>query len=184
IEEAAARTQARIDSGAHTIVGVNRDPADLDPGVGDPGGELELVKVDNSAVRAAQGARLAKLRAGRDDARVEAALAALSNAAETGDGNMLALSSDAARAYATVGEISYALERVFGRYEAPVSTVHGVYGGEMQQQESVRAVRARTAEFARAKGRRPRLLVAKLGQDGHDRGQKVISTAFADLGFD
>ena len=178
IEEASARTQARIDSGAQTIVGVNRYHADLDPG------ELEILKVDNSAVRAAQEARLARLRAERDAAKVEAALAALTSAAESGEGNLLALSIDAARAHATVGEISYALEKVFGRYEAPVSTVHGVYGGEMQQLDSVRAVRARTAEFARARGRRPRLLVAKLGQDGHDRGQKVISTAFADLGFD
>jgi methylmalonyl-CoA mutase len=178
IEEAAARTQARIDSGAQTIVGVNRYHADLDPG------ELEILRVDNSAVREAQMSRLQRLRAERDAAKVEAALAALTAAAESGAGNLLALSVDAARAHATVGEISYALEKVFGRYEAPVSTVHGVYGGEMQELESVRAVRARTAEFARAHGRRPRLLVAKLGQDGHDRGQKVISTAFADLGFD
>ncbi|HEV8240206.1 MAG TPA: methylmalonyl-CoA mutase [Thermoanaerobaculia bacterium] len=178
IEEAAARTQARIDSGAQTIVGVNRYHADLDPG------ELEILRVDNSAVRAAQMARLERLRAERDAGKVEAALAALTVAAESGDGNLLALSIDAARAHATVGEISYALEKAFGRYEAPVSTVHGVYGGEMQELDSVRAVRSRTAEFARAHGRRPRILVAKLGQDGHDRGQKVISTAFADLGFD
>ncbi len=184
IEEAAARTQARIDSGAQTIIGVNRYHADLDPGSGSAGGELEILKVDNSAVRAAQEARLTRLRAERDAVKVEAALAALTNAADSGEGNLLALSIDAARAHATVGEISYALEKVFGRYAAPVSTVHGVYGGEMQQLDSVRAVRARTAEFARARGRRPRLLVAKLGQDGHDRGQKVISTAFADLGFD
>jgi methylmalonyl-CoA mutase len=178
IEEAAARTQARIDSGAQTIVGVNRYHADLDPG------EMEILRVDNSSVRAAQTARLARLRAERDGGRLEAALSALTSAAASGDGNLLALAVDAARAHATVGEISYALEKAFGRYEAPVSTVHGVYGGEMQELESVRAVRARTAEFARAHGRRPRLLVAKLGQDGHDRGQKVISTAFADLGFD
>jgi methylmalonyl-CoA mutase len=184
IEEAAARTQARIDSGAQTIVGVNRYHADLDPGSGGSPGELEILRVDNAAVRAAQQARLARLRAERDAAKVEAALAALTGAAESGEGNLLALSIDAARAHATVGEISYALEQVFGRYQAPVSTVHGVYGGEMQQLDSVRALRVRTAEFARARGRRPRLLVAKLGQDGHDRGQKVISTAFADLGFD
>ena len=184
IEEASARTQARIDAGRQTIVGVNRFHADLDPGSRDSGGELEILKVDNWAVRAAQEARLARLRADRDSARVEAALSALTAAAESGGGNLMALSVEAARAHATVGEISYALEKVFGRYEAPVSTVHGVYGGELQEAESVRAVRARTADFARAHGRRPRLLVAKLGQDGHDRGQKVIATAFADLGFD
>ena len=178
IEEAAARTQAKIDSGRQTIVGVNRYRADLDPG------ELEILKVDNSAVRASQAARLARLRAERDPGRVEAALAALTSSAESGEGNLLALSIEAARTHATVGEISYALEKVFGRYEAPVSTVHGVYGGELREAEGVRAMRARTAEFARARGRRPRLLVAKLGQDGHDRGQKVIATAFADLGFD
>jgi methylmalonyl-CoA mutase len=178
IEEAAARTQARIDSGAQTIVGVNRYHADLDPG------EMEILRVDNSAVREAQTARLQRLRAERDGGKLEAALSALTSAAESGDGNLLALAVDAARTHATVGEISYALEKAFGRYEASVSTVQGVYGGEMQELESVRAVRARTAEFARAHGRRPRLLVAKLGQDGHDRGQKVISTAFADLGFD
>jgi methylmalonyl-CoA mutase len=178
IEEAAARTQARIDSGRQTIVGTNRFHADLDPG------ELEILKVDNTAVRAAQAARLQRLRAERDEARVGEALAALTTAAGGGEGNLLALAIDAARAHATVGEISYALERVFGRYEAPVSTVHGVYAGELSEAESVRAIRARTAEFLRARGRRPRLLVAKLGQDGHDRGQKVISTAFADLGFD
>jgi methylmalonyl-CoA mutase len=178
IEEAAARTQARIDAGVQVIVGVNRHHADLDPG------ELEILKVDNSAVREAQTARLARLRSERDPARVASALAALTGCAETGDGNLLALAVEAARAHATVGEISYALEKVFGRYDAPVSTVHGVYGGEMGELESVRALRERTAAFARARGRRPRLLVAKLGQDGHDRGQKVIATAFADLGFD
>ncbi len=178
IEEAAARTQARIDSGRQRIVGVNRYHAGLDPG------ELEILRVDNSAVRAAQEARLAQLRAERDRTAVDSTLAALTAAAASGEGNLLALAIDAARAHATVGEISYALEQVFGRYEAPVSTVHGVYAGELQEAEVVRAMRGRTAEFARRHGRRPRLLVAKLGQDGHDRGQKVIATAFADLGFD
>jgi methylmalonyl-CoA mutase len=178
IEEAAARTQARIDARRQTIVGVNGYQAGLDPGA------LEILKVDNRAVREAQLLRLARLRAERDPQQVESALAALTAAAGSGEGNLLALAIDAARAHATVGEISYALERVFGRYEAPVSTVHGIYGGELQEAEAVRAMRARTAEFARRRGRRPRLLVAKLGQDGHDRGQKVIATAFADLGFD
>jgi methylmalonyl-CoA mutase len=184
IEEAAARTQARIEAGRQTIVGVNRYHAGIDPG------ELEILKVDNSAVREAQTARLRTLRAERDQAAVDRALAALAACAASGtngsqrEGNLLALAVDAARAHATVGEISYALEQVFGRYEAPVSTVHGVYGGELQEAEAVRRTRERTASFARAEGRRPRLLVAKLGQDGHDRGQKVIATAFADLGFD
>jgi methylmalonyl-CoA mutase len=183
IEEAAARAQARIDSGRQTVVGVNRYNAGLDPG------DLEILRVDNTAVREAQTARLATLRAERAEAAVEAALAALGAAAASGEGNLLALAVEAARARATVGEISYALERVYGRYQPPVSTVSGVYAGEMQAtgegaDEAVNRVRRRAAEFARRHGRRPRLLVAKLGQDGHDRGQKVIATAFADLGFD
>ena len=184
IEEAAARAQARIDSGRQTVVGVNRYHAGLDPG------DLEILRVDNTAVREAQVARLERLRAGRDGAAVEAALAALSAAAAGGEGNLLALAVDAARARATVGEISYALERVYGRFQPPVSTVHGVYAGEMQSSgegaggRAVERVRRRSAEFARRHGRRPRILVAKVGQDGHDRGQKVIATAFADLGFD
>src|SRR5688572_28953879 len=189
IEEAAARTQARIDSGRQTVVGVNRYHAGLDPG------ELEILRVDNTAVRETQVARLERLRAERDRAAVEAALAALSAAAGSGEGNLLALAVDAARARATVGEISYALERVYGRYLPPVSTVHGVYAREMQSSGegvsgegagggAVERVRRRSAEFARRHGRRPRILVAKVGQDGHDRGQKVIATAFADLGFD
>jgi methylmalonyl-CoA mutase len=192
IEEAAARAQARIDSGRQTVVGVNRYHAGLDPG------DLEILKIDNTAVREAQVARLERLRAERDAAAVEAALAALTAAAASGEDNLLALSVDAARARATVGEISYALERVYGRYQPPVSTVHGVYASEMQSSGkgavrgdgegagagAVERVRRRSAEFGRRHGRRPRILVAKLGQDGHDRGQKVIATAFADLGFD
>jgi methylmalonyl-CoA mutase len=182
IEEAAARTQARIDSGRQTIVGVNRYRSDGDE-------PIEVLRVDNSAVREAQLGRLARLRAERDERRVEAALAALRGAAESGEGNLLALSIEAARAHATVGEMSYALERAFGRYEAPVAIVQGVYGGEMvaggeASDASVQRIRERTARFAAAHGRRPRILVAKMGQDGHDRGQKVIATAFADLGFD
>jgi methylmalonyl-CoA mutase len=178
IEEAAARTQARIDSGRQTIVGVNRFHAGLDPG------ELEILRVDNGAVREAQLARLERLRDGRDADAVATALAALRRAAADGGGNLLALAVDAARAHATVGEISYALEEVFGRYEAPVSIVSGVYARELREEEAVARVRRRCEDFLRRRGRRPRLLVAKLGQDGHDRGQKVIATAFADLGFD
>jgi methylmalonyl-CoA mutase len=177
IEEAAARTQARIEAGRQTIVGVNRYHAGIDPG------ELDILRVDNRAVREAQQARLRRLRDERDGARVAAALQALEDGAR-GDANLLALAIDAARAHATVGEMSYALEKVFGRYAAPVSTVHGVYGGELRDEEAVRRARDRAAAFEREQGRRPRLLVAKLGQDGHDRGQKVIATAFADLGFD
>jgi methylmalonyl-CoA mutase len=177
IEEAAARTQARIDSGAQPIVGVNCFRASAEP--------LDVHKVDNRAVREAQIARLERLRRERDQAATDAALAALTRCAETGEGNLLALSIAAARAKASVGEMTYALERVFGRYEAQVRGVTGVYASDVgAARESIDAVRTRTAAFASREGRRPRILVAKMGQDGHDRGQKVIATAFADLGFD
>lgn len=178
IEEAAARTQARIDSGRQAIVGVNRyRPArDTQP---------EVLRIDNAAVRAAQTARLQQLRADRDSAEVERTLAALTWSAESEVGNLLELAIEAARARATVGEISDALERVWGRHRAPIRAVQGVYGGEMaNQDETVEQVRDAVRRFERVEGRRPRILVAKVGQDGHDRGQKVIATAFADLGFD
>ncbi|MEU4831008.1 methylmalonyl-CoA mutase [Streptosporangium sp. NPDC023615] len=174
IEEAAARTQARIDSGRQPVIGVNKYRPETDEPV-------EVLKVDNSAVRAEQLEKLRRLRAERDPVRVEQALAALSKGAE-GDGNLLALSIEAARAMATVGEISDALERVFGRHAAQIRTITGVYREEVGS--GVDEVRAACAEFERLEGRRPRILVAKMGQDGHDRGQKVIATAFADLGFD
>ncbi|MFI6511798.1 methylmalonyl-CoA mutase [Streptosporangium sp. NPDC050855] len=174
IEEAAARTQARIDSGRQPVIGVNRYRPDADE-------PIDVLKVDNTAVRAEQVEKLRRLRAERDPARVEEALAALSKGAE-GDGNLLALSIEAARAMATVGEISDALERVFGRHAAQIRTITGVYREEVGS--GVDEVRAACAEFERLQGRRPRILVAKMGQDGHDRGQKVIATAFADLGFD
>ncbi len=177
IEEAAARTQARIDTGAQRIVGVNY----LRPEVPD---ELPILKVDNAAVREAQLESLAALRAERDEAAVTEALAALTRGAETGEGNLLALSVVAARAKATVGEISEALAVVYGRYEPHIRTVSGVYGGEVAGTDAVERAQARCAAFAERAGRRPRILVAKVGQDGHDRGQKVIATAFADLGFD
>jgi methylmalonyl-CoA mutase len=178
IEEAAARTQARLDSGRQVLVGVNRwRPAHDEP--------PEVLRVDNAAVRAAQLARLTELRASRDADGVRRTLEALTNAAASGEANLLALSIDAARARATVGEISLALEQVFGRHRAPIRAIQGVYGGEMKgSTNGVAAVRAAVARFERLEGRRPRLLVAKVGQDGHDRGQKVIATAFADLGFD
>jgi methylmalonyl-CoA mutase len=178
IEEAAARTQARIDSGRQTVVGLNKyQPTTAE--------QIDVLKVDNTAVREAQIASLKKLRAERDQSKVEAALNALTEAARSGAGNLLELSIHAARARATVGEISLALEKVFGRYEAPVRVVRGVYaaeaGGGRAMTEEVRQL---VEQFERAEGRRPRILLAKMGQDGHDRGQKVIATAFADLGFD
>jgi methylmalonyl-CoA mutase len=178
IEEAAARTQARIDSGRQTVVGLNKyRPATAEA--------IEVLKVDNTAVREAQVASLKELRAGRDQAQVDATLKALTEAARTGTGNLLELSIDAARARATVGEISEALEKVYGRYEAPVRVVRGVYAAEAGGGQGVtEEVRRLAEQFERAEGRRPRMLVAKMGQDGHDRGQKVIATAFADLGFD
>jgi len=180
IEEAAARTQARIDSGQQAVIGVNKYR--LEPGEEAP---VEVLRIDNAEVRSAQYAKLERLRDERVDADVEAALAALTTAADRGDGNLLALAIDAARTKATVGEISGALEKVYGRHVATIRTIEGVYRAEVgNDADSVTAVRARVEEFAAANGRRPRLLIAKMGQDGHDRGQKVIATAFADLGFD
>ena len=178
IEEAAARTQARIDSGQQTIVGINKFRLEKE----DP---IEVLKVDNTAVREAQIARLRELRAERDEAALTPKLEALTKCAETGEGNLLELAIDAARQRATVGEISDALERVWGRYKATIRSIEGVYRSEVgQNSEAVDRVRARSEEFSSKHGRRPRILVAKMGQDGHDRGQKVIATAFADLGFD
>jgi methylmalonyl-CoA mutase len=182
IEEAAARTQARIDSGRQTIVGLNKYRSIPSPG--EKAEQIEVLKVDNSAVREAQIASLKQLRQDRNQAQVNAALNALTEAAGTGKGNLLELSISAARVGATVGEISEALERVFGRYEAPVRAVRGVYAAELSRQGVAGNVRRLVESFAQSEGRRPRILVAKMGQDGHDRGQKVIATAFADLGFD
>jgi methylmalonyl-CoA mutase len=183
IEEAAARTQARIDAGAQAVVGVNRYRVDADDA-------LDVLKVDNRAVRAAQIAQLQALRAERDEPAVAAALAALTNAAGAdpvpGDlaHNLLALAVDAAAAKATVGEISDALEKVWGRHTAHIRTLTGVYRAEAGDSPAVAEVLAATEKFAQDEGRRPRILVAKMGQDGHDRGQKVIVSAFSDLGFD
>jgi methylmalonyl-CoA mutase len=175
IEEAAARTQARIDSGRQAVVGLNKyRPANAE--------QIDVLRVDNTAVREAQIANLTRLRAERDQGRVDATLAALSEAAKTGTGNFLELAIDGARARATVGEISEALEKVYGRYDAPVRVVRGVYAAEISGGPN-EEVRRLVERFAQAEGRRPRMLVAKMGQDGHDRGQKVIATAFADLGF-
>jgi methylmalonyl-CoA mutase len=176
IEEAAARTQARIDSGQQPVIGVNKYQVDEDH-------EIEVLKVENSRVRAEQIAKLEQLRADRDPKAVEAALAELSRAAE-GEGNLLELAINAARAKATVGEISDALEKVWGRHQAEIRTIAGVYRDEVGKVSNISSATELVEKFAEADGRRPRILVAKMGQDGHDRGQKVIATAFADIGFD
>lgn len=179
IEEAAARRQARIDSGQETIVGVNRwRPSQETP--------MDILEVDNAVVRHAQVARLEALKANRDNAAVTQALEALTTCARSGEGNLLALAVTAARLRATLGEISDALEAVWGRYQARIQMISGVYGQEFSRsdEELIAAVRARSDAFAAREGRRPRILLAKMGQDGHDRGAKVIATAFADLGFD
>ncbi len=180
IEEAAARTQARIDSGQQPVIGVNKYQVAAGDGTDH---EIEVLKVENSRVRAEQIAKLEKLRAERDKADVEAALAELTKAAEA-DGNLLELAINAARAKATVGEISEALERVWGRHQAEIRTIAGVYRDEVGKVSNIASAIELVGKFAEADGRRPRILVAKMGQDGHDRGQKVIATAFADIGFD
>jgi methylmalonyl-CoA mutase len=178
IEEAAARTQARIDSGSQTIVGVNRFQPQAEE-------EIDVLQVDNQAVRRAQIERLEKLRATRSADAVAEGLAGLTEVARSGVGNLLEASVQAARAGATVGEMSSALEGAFGRHHASIRSIGGVYGREMgEQSDAVQRMQARTEAFLEREGRRPRILVAKVGQDGHDRGQKVIATAFADLGFD
>jgi len=177
IEEAAARTQARIDSGAQAVIGVNKFR---------PRGEkpIDVLKVDNAAVRQLQIDKLKRLKRDRDPQLVAQTLEALTRSASGGNGNLLALAIDAARAKATVGEISAALEKAFGRHRAEIKAVSGIYGREVGMSDAVERVQKRVAEFEENEGRRPRILVAKIGQDGHDRGQKVIATAFADLGFD
>ncbi|MEV0354559.1 methylmalonyl-CoA mutase [Nocardia sp. NPDC050697] len=181
IEEAAARTQARIDTGQQPVIGVNKYQVEEDQ-------QVEVLKVENSRVRAEQLEKLRALRAERDSAAVERALAELTRAAAASEGgmanNLLALAIDAARAKATVGEISDALEKVYGRHQAEIRTLSGVYRDEAGKVTNISSAIELVEEFAEAEGRRPRILVAKMGQDGHDRGQKVIATAFADLGFD
>lgn len=177
IEESATRRQARIDRGEQVIVGVNKY-------VPEAPDHVEVLAIDNSAVRESQVARLKKIRAERDDAACRAALAALTEAARSGDGNLLDLSVKATRARATVGEISDALEQVFTRHRAVTRSVSGVYGGAFAGDEGYARIQQEVARFAEGEGRRPRMLVVKMGQDGHDRGAKVIATAFADIGFD
>jgi methylmalonyl-CoA mutase len=177
IEEAAARRQARIDRGEEVIVGVNKYRPDETS-------HVEILNVDNAKVREQQVARLETLRAGRDKAKVEASLAALAEAAACGRGNLLALTIDAMTARATVGEVSDAMERHFTRHKAEIRSVSGVYASHYDGDAGFDRIRHDVAQFAEAEGRRPRMLVVKLGQDGHDRGAKVIATAFADIGFD
>ncbi|MEX1657729.1 methylmalonyl-CoA mutase [Streptomyces pseudovenezuelae] len=176
IEEAAARTQARIDSGRQPVIGVNKYRVETDQAI-------DVLKVDNSSVRTQQIEKLRRLRAERDETACRDALDALTRAAD-GEGNLLELAVRAARAKATVGEISDALEKVYGRHASQIRTISGVYRNEAGESENVDRTRALVDSFEEAEGRRPRILVAKMGQDGHDRGQKVIATAFADLGFD
>ncbi|OUQ87816.1 methylmalonyl-CoA mutase [Brevibacillus brevis] len=177
IEEAAARRQAHIDSAKEAIIGVNKYRLDKE----DP---LEILEVDNTAVREAQIRRLQELRSNRDEARVQATLQAITECAKTGEGNLLELAIEAARARASLGEISDAYEKVVGRHKAVIRSISGVYSSEYADADEVAAVRKMADEFEQWEGRRPRIMIAKMGQDGHDRGAKVIATAFADLGFD
>ncbi len=177
IEEAAARKQARIDSGQDILVGVNRFNSGLET-------EIELLEVDNTAVREKQLARLRQLKAQRDSQAVEKALQNLTQVAESGQGNLLAAAIEAARARATLGEISMAMEKVFGRYQASQQTITGVYAKEIKMDKQYKHALELSDRFAEAAGRRPRIMIAKMGQDGHDRGAKVVASSFADLGFD
>lgn len=177
IEEAAARKQARIDSGKDIIVGVNAFKTDEKT-------NIEILEVDNTKVRQQQIERLNKLRAERNNAEVQKALAALTEAAKSGQGNLLALSIKAARVRATLGEISFALEQVYGRYKANIRSIAGVYSKEISMDKDFAKARELADKFAEKEGRRPRIMIAKMGQDGHDRGAKVIATSFADMGFD
>ncbi|MDX1446926.1 methylmalonyl-CoA mutase [Lishizhenia sp.] len=177
IEEAAARKQARLDAGKDILVGVNRYELEKE----DP---IEILEVDNTKVRLSQIERLEKLRAERDDAKVKASLAKLEEVAATGNGNLLAAAVDCARDRASLGEISAAMEKTFGRYQATIRSISGVYSSEAMQDKDFENAQALADKFAELEGRRPRIMVAKMGQDGHDRGAKVIATSFADIGFD
>jgi len=177
IEEAAAKKQARIDRGEDVIVGVNKFQSDQQDSV-------DILEIDNEQVRDSQLARLASIREARDNAAVESALNALTQAAESGEGNLLGLAVEATRFRATVGEISDALEKIYGRFVANAQTVSGVYGAAYAEDANWEGISMDIESFVEQHGRRPRMLVAKMGQDGHDRGAKVVATAFADVGFD
>ncbi|WP_233244141.1 methylmalonyl-CoA mutase [Brumimicrobium oceani] len=177
IEEAAARKQARLDSGKDVLVGVNKYQLDEEE-------EMEILEVDNTKVRLSQIERLKELRANRDEDKVQSALRALENIAATGEGNILAAAVDCARERASLGEISSSLEKSFGRYQATIRSISGVYSSESMKDNDFNTAKNKAEEFSKLEGRRPRIMVAKMGQDGHDRGAKVISTSFADIGFD
>ena len=177
IEEAAARRQARIDSGMENIVGLNYLQLEQED-------SIDILEVDNTAVRNAQLARLEKLRANRDNDKVQQCLAAITKSVESGEGNLLELAVEAARARASLGEISMAVEQVCGRHKAVIRSISGVYSKESTDKDAIARVREMTDEFEKREGRRPRIMVAKMGQDGHDRGAKVVATAYADMGFD
>ncbi|MBQ7311232.1 MAG: methylmalonyl-CoA mutase [Alistipes sp.] len=177
IEEAAARTQARIDSGEQKIIGLNEYRLEKEA-------PIDILAVDNTAVRESQIARLNELKASRDQAAVDAALAAITKCVETGEGNLLELAVEAAKVRATLGEISYACEVVVGRYNAVIRSISGVYSSAMKQDAEFEKAKQMCAEFAKREGRQPRIMIAKLGQDGHDRGAKVVATGYADIGFD
>jgi len=177
IEEAAARAQGKIDSGSQTIVGINKYRLDKE----DP---IDILDIDNTAVRKSQIERLKKLRADRNEDEVQASLAAITNAAETGKGNLLELAIDAAKKRASLGEISDACEKVAGRYKAVIRTIEGVYKSEAQNKDEFIEAQELAKQFAEMEGRQPRIMIAKMGQDGHDRGAKVVATGYADLGFD
>ena len=177
IEEAAARAQGRIDSGAQTIVGVNKYRLEKE----DP---IDILEIDNTAVRLSQIDRLNKLRAGRNEEEVEQVLAAITKCAETGEGNLLDLSIKAAQKRASLGEISDACEKIAGRYKAVIRTISGVYSSESKQDQTFLEAQGLAQKFADLEGRQPRIMIAKMGQDGHDRGAKVVATGYADLGFD
>ena len=177
IEEAAARTQARIDSSEQTIVGLNKYRLEKEA-------PIDILDVDNTAVRISQVARLNELRANRDEAKVKAALEAITASAKSGEGNLLALAVEAAKVRASLGEISDACEAVAGRYNATIRTISGIYSSEVKNNDKFQKARQMADDFAKKDGRRPRIMIAKLGQDGHDRGAKVVSTGYADIGFD
>lgn len=177
IEEAAARKQARIDSNKDVIVGVNKYRLEKE----DP---IDILDIDNTAVRQSQIERLKVLRANRNEAEVQAALEAITRSCATGEGNLLELAVEAASKRASLGEISMACEKVFGRYKAVIRSISGVYSAESKGDQSFIKASEMANEFAQLEGRRPRIMIAKMGQDGHDRGAKVVSTGYADIGFD
>ena len=177
IEEAAARTQARIDSGEQKIIGLNEFRLEKEA-------PIDILAVDNTAVRESQVKRLKELRATRDQAAVDKALAAITECVKSGKGNLLELAVEAAKVRATLGEISDACEVVVGRYKAVIRSISGVYSSGMKQDADFEKAKAMCAEFAKKEGRQPRIMIAKLGQDGHDRGAKVVATGYADVGFD